>query len=172
MELEDALFDKLYLENSERLYKVAYALTGSAELAKDLVNDAFFTLLRKWDSLYAHPNLPAWLMVTVKNLAFDEMRSGRSRYGNIMNEDYRIPRSNSDKKTDPQIQRLRELSTEELLDKFAELLDDMTEDTYSTEQLDQYLAVLEGRGALPHTFDAEDALAEFGDKHGRLFAKD
>lgn len=86
-----------------------------------------------------------------------------------MREDYKIPEN--DKKTGPQIQRLRELSTDELLDAFADLLNDMTEDNYSAEALDLYLSALEERGAVPRAFDTENSLTEFEEKHKRLFAE-
>lgn len=91
MEMDKTLFDKLYRDNADRMYKIANAIIGNAEQSKDLVNDAFLNLLIKWDSLYTHPNLPAWLTVTVKNLAFDELKTGRRRYEMIVDDMSAIP---------------------------------------------------------------------------------
>lgn len=37
----------------------------SRELAEELVEDAFVLLLRKYDQLTGHPNLPGWLWKTL-----------------------------------------------------------------------------------------------------------
>lgn len=56
----------LYENNAEKLYKIAfYRLGGNAELAQDIVQDTFLTLIAKADKVFGYDCPEAWLMQTL-----------------------------------------------------------------------------------------------------------
>lgn len=65
---------KSYKACYPRMYRVAYRLTGSTEMAEDLIQDAFLLALFQRDKVASHPKPEAWLMVTLVNLAKNERR--------------------------------------------------------------------------------------------------
>lgn len=79
MQGADEWFDKLYLENSSRMVKLAAYLLRDQRTAEELVDEAFLILLSKRRELEHHPNLPGWLCQTLKNLISDELKSARHR---------------------------------------------------------------------------------------------
>lgn len=74
----DAWFDPIYEANYSRLMRVAYYILWDDDLAEDIVQNAFSALLIKREDLRNHPNIPGWLVKTVRNMA-DNERS-RARY--------------------------------------------------------------------------------------------
>lgn len=98
---ENEWFDRLYLENSPRMVKQAAYLLKDQQVAEELVNETFLILLYKRSQLERHPNLPAWLNLTLKHLVIDELKSARHRLELPLNRDaevsaedvYRIPLS-------------------------------------------------------------------------------
>jgi len=70
----DKWFDTIYLENYEKLFKLAFRLLGDWELAQDIVQMAFLILLTKYDQMQRHSNISGWLVVTVKNLIHTEQQ--------------------------------------------------------------------------------------------------
>ena len=83
----DKWFDKLYIENSPRMVKMATYLLKNQQVAEDLVNEAFLILLYKKNQLINHPNLAGWLTQTLKNLIADELKSAKHRLELPLNED-------------------------------------------------------------------------------------
>jgi RNA polymerase sigma-70 factor (ECF subfamily) len=83
----DKWFDKLYIENSPRMVKMATYLLGNQQIAEELVNEAFLILLYKKSQLVNHPNLAGWLSQTLKNLISDELKSAKHRLELPLNED-------------------------------------------------------------------------------------
>lgn len=67
-------FSGLYTACYPKMYRMAYRLTGSAETAEELVQDAFMLALFRRDVVASHPKPEAWLMVTLVNLAKNERR--------------------------------------------------------------------------------------------------
>lgn len=67
-------FSGLYTACYSKMYRVAYRLTGSAETAEELVQDAFMLALFRRDTVASHPKPEAWLMVTLVNLVKNERR--------------------------------------------------------------------------------------------------
>lgn len=83
----DKWFDKLYIENSSRMMKMATYMLRNQHIAEELVNEAFLILLYKRNQLVSHPNLPGWLSQTLKNLIADELKSAKHRLELPLNED-------------------------------------------------------------------------------------
>lgn len=64
----------LYDSNYDRLYHIAFRLTGCEDVSEELVHDAFVLALSHSEILMAHPHPEAWLSLTVKNLCKNENR--------------------------------------------------------------------------------------------------
>lgn len=64
----------LYDQNYQKLYRVAYRLTGNTETAKELTQDTFLWALLHKEELTIHPKPEAWLMRTLTNLVKNENR--------------------------------------------------------------------------------------------------
>ena len=64
-----------------RLRAIRYAnfFTGSPELAKDIVSDAFSTAWKNWHRRPLDELLEGWIIVIVKNQALNTLRSERAR---------------------------------------------------------------------------------------------
>lgn len=73
----DSFLTRLYETQYEKMFQVAYRMTGSVETAHDLVQDAFLLALFQRDELSQHPSLEGWLMITMRNFALNERRKGR-----------------------------------------------------------------------------------------------
>ncbi|MFH2203214.1 MAG: sigma-70 family RNA polymerase sigma factor [Elusimicrobiota bacterium] len=69
-------FDKFVEEYGERAFQFSYRLTGNIEDAKDLVQEAFFRVLRSWDRYDASRALDSWFFTILRNVFLD----GRKRY--------------------------------------------------------------------------------------------
>ena len=67
-------FSAIYTEYYRQLVNTAFYMTDDRVLAEDLVQNVFLTLLIKYEELKNHSNLPAWLMVTLKNQIMNELR--------------------------------------------------------------------------------------------------
>jgi RNA polymerase sigma-70 factor (ECF subfamily) len=108
----DKWFDKLYIENSPRMVKMATYLLGNQQIAEELVNEAFLILLYKKSQLVNHPNLAGWLTQTLKNLIADELKSAKHRLELPLNEDIDDPK---EERYEPSLSELlpRDLSLKE-----------------------------------------------------------
>lgn len=92
-------FDTLYLENYDRMLTVAAKLLGSREVAEDVVQSTFLTLLDKQKQVRKHPNPTAWLYVTLRNTIGNEMQREKYRRSlpldsvpePFVNDEYRLP---------------------------------------------------------------------------------
>lgn len=76
----DVWFDQLYREHSARLIKLAFYSLKDRQLAEDVVEETFLTLLYKRRELMSHPNTSGWLAVTLKNIIDDELKSARRKH--------------------------------------------------------------------------------------------
>lgn len=74
MEAFDAFLKTLYEAQYEKMFKLAYRMVGSVELAQDLVQEVFLIAMFHQDELSVHPLPEGWLMITLKNLALNERR--------------------------------------------------------------------------------------------------
>ena len=70
----DSFISQLFEQQNKRLTRIAYRLTGSMELAKDLVQDTFLLFLIQYEDLVAHPCINGWLSKALRNLIQNENR--------------------------------------------------------------------------------------------------
>ena len=68
-----ALFEYEY----PTLIRLAYRLTGSRELARDLLQDTFLLAMVHYEELVVHLSPGGWLNLTLHNLARNERRRGK-----------------------------------------------------------------------------------------------
>jgi RNA polymerase sigma-70 factor (ECF subfamily) len=76
-----AEFDALYQRHSREVWSVAYARWLDADLALDVVQEAFLRLWRCWTEGEQIANPKAWLMRVARNLAEDTAKSAFRRAG-------------------------------------------------------------------------------------------
>jgi RNA polymerase sigma-70 factor (ECF subfamily) len=60
-------FEELFLDQHDRLYRALYFITGSAEDAEELMQDAFLKLWERWDSIASIDDPTAWLFRVALN---------------------------------------------------------------------------------------------------------
>ena len=70
----DSFISQLFEQQHKRLTRTAYRLTGSMELAEDLVQDTFLFAFIRYKDLTDHPCINGWLSKTLKNLVLNENR--------------------------------------------------------------------------------------------------
>lgn len=58
-------FDRLYLENKEKVFDLAWRLTGDEEAAEDIRAKTFLTFHKKFKDILGHPSPAGWLRKTV-----------------------------------------------------------------------------------------------------------
>ena len=68
-------FKKLFLPCHSKLYSIAYRLTGNANDAEDIVQEAYLKLWNKRNELKDIKNPESFSVVLLKNLCFDYLRS-------------------------------------------------------------------------------------------------
>jgi RNA polymerase sigma-70 factor (sigma-E family) len=68
---------KLYGEHSASAFRLAYLLTGDADLAEDLVQDAFVRLIGRFADLRGPESFDAYLRRTIVNLSYGLFRRRR-----------------------------------------------------------------------------------------------
>lgn len=135
MKSADEWFDKLYIENSPRMVKLAAYLLRNRQVAEELVDESFLILLRKKQNLKDHPNLPGWLSQTLKNLINDELKSARHRLELPMEPEMDIPISNA------YVLPLSETLPKELKPNESEILILYYEKQLSYEQISAHLGI-------------------------------
>ena len=78
-----AAFEVIVAHYEARLIRYAARITGSADAAQDVVQDAFIRLFRRWkDALEPSPQLSSWLFRVTHNRAVDAVRK-RSRWSDV-----------------------------------------------------------------------------------------
>lgn len=75
----DTFILDLFHREYEALCRLAYRLTGSAELAQDLTQDTFLLALSHAGELADHPSPGGWLTLTLYNLVLNERRRTQRR---------------------------------------------------------------------------------------------
>lgn len=75
----EAAFDALFLAHYEAVFRQAYRVTGNAEEAEDLAQEAFLRLHGQQFGPGREHNERAWLLKVVTNLAYNALRSNRRR---------------------------------------------------------------------------------------------
>lgn len=67
-------FESLVGEYGEKTFRLAYSLTGSAEEARELVQEAFCRAFEHWDSYDRSQNVRNWLYTILRHLFLDRVR--------------------------------------------------------------------------------------------------
>lgn len=70
-------FCRIYGTYYKNLMDTAYFALKDVQLAEDLVQDVFMTLLLRYQALQQHPNIAGWLVVTLSNKIGSEMQKHR-----------------------------------------------------------------------------------------------
>lgn len=81
-----ATIESIVSQYGNRVYQLAYHLTGSAADAEDVLQEVFFKLFRNWMHLSTRTNLAAWITRVVTNAAIDLLRSRKCRGHNVGDE--------------------------------------------------------------------------------------
>ena len=72
-------FRTLVLENSERVFRLAYRLVGETAAAEDVVQDTFVKVHQKISSFDQRASFSTWLHRVAVNTALDQLRKARTR---------------------------------------------------------------------------------------------
>lgn len=67
-------FDSIYLRYRGNLLRIAKGLLHPPELAEDIIQKTFLTMLTKYDDLKNYENIYGWLIRTLKNQIMTEMQ--------------------------------------------------------------------------------------------------
>lgn len=89
--MDASQFKRCFLPCHERMYRMAWRLTGNAQAAEDLVQEAFLKLWLKRDALQITGSAEAFCVTTVKNLFYDQLRKRRPQTTNHTPEELQIP---------------------------------------------------------------------------------
>lgn len=68
------MIEKFIEEFADRAYQFAFRLCGSAEEAKELVQEAFYRVIRKWDQYDESQPLESWFLAILRNVYYDGLR--------------------------------------------------------------------------------------------------
>lgn len=71
-------FEALYLKYRDRVYSIAYRVTGSSTDAMDVVQESFSLLFRKLESFRSDSLFSTWLFRLVVNCSIDHRRRERA----------------------------------------------------------------------------------------------
>ena len=71
--------ERLLSTYGERAYRLASRITGNGEDAQEVVQDAFWTVIRKIDTFRGESAFGSWLYRIVANAAYQKLRSRQSR---------------------------------------------------------------------------------------------
>ena len=83
-------FEQVVEEYNPMLLAYAARLMGNATAAEDLVQDVFIRLARKWTgAMEPSPAMTLWLRTTLRNLAFDRLRT-QQRESSVRNRAARL----------------------------------------------------------------------------------
>lgn len=72
-------FRTLVLENSERVFRLAYRLVGETAAAEDVVQDTFVKVHQKIGSFDQRASFSTWLHRVAVNTALDQLRKAKTR---------------------------------------------------------------------------------------------
>lgn len=67
-------FDSIYLQYQKKLLVLAIRMVGDSQLAEDMVQSVFLTILTNHERLNNHPNIWGWLVITLRNQIMTEMQ--------------------------------------------------------------------------------------------------
>ena len=73
--MEAAEFKKIFLPFRNRIYRIAFALTGNKEDAEDMVQETYLRIWRARDNLNGVGNFESFSVTVVKNLCLNLLRT-------------------------------------------------------------------------------------------------
>ena len=80
---EPTAAERLVSRYGERAYRLAIGITGNGHDAEEVVQDAFWTVVRKIDGFRGESMFGSWLYRIVANAAYQKLRGRRSRRDDI-----------------------------------------------------------------------------------------
>src|SRR6059036_3918107 len=90
LDLLDALWRReplaaecLVTRYGERAYRLARGITGNGQDAEEVVQDAFWTVVRQIDTFRGESAFGSWLYRIVANAAYQKLRARRRRRGEV-----------------------------------------------------------------------------------------
>lgn len=110
-----ATIEALVAQYGNRVYQLAYRLTGSRTDAEDVLQEVFFKLFRNWALLSTRTNLAAWITRVVTNASIDLLRSRKCRGRSVGEEPLGIVPARSERPG-------QRMETEETREKIEEAL--------------------------------------------------
>jgi len=84
---EPAAAERLVATYGDRAYRLASGIAGSARDAEEVVQDAFWTVVRKIDTFRGESAFGSWFYRIVANAAYQKVRGGQSRRGDLSLDD-------------------------------------------------------------------------------------
>src|SRR5437879_9154400 len=75
--------ERLVVAYGERAYRLATRITGNPQDAEEVVQDAFWTVVRKIDTFRCESAFGSWLYRIVANAAYQKLRGRRGRRSDI-----------------------------------------------------------------------------------------
>ncbi len=100
--------ERIFQQNSSRVFGTAYRVTGSAQDAEDCLQTVFLRLLRREGSVDLSPSPASYLHRAAVNAALDLMRA-RSRSRSIPLDDLEVPPADGEHAGPEQEQNDREM---------------------------------------------------------------
>src|SRR2546426_8968289 len=76
---EPTAAERLVTTYGDRAYRLATSITGNGQDAEEVVQDAFWTVVRKIDSFRGESAFGSWLYRIVANAAYQKLRRSRRR---------------------------------------------------------------------------------------------
>src|SRR6266849_7313754 len=83
---EPVAAELLVASYGDRAYRLAAGIVGSAQDAEEVVQDAFWTVVRKIDSFRGESAFGSWFYRIVANAAYQKIRGRRRREGEISSD--------------------------------------------------------------------------------------
>src|SRR2546427_6312935 len=87
---EPTAAERLVTTYGDRAYRLATSITGNGQDAEEVVQDAFWTVIRKIDGFRGESAFGSWLYRTVANAAYQKLRGRQSR-GRALSLDEALP---------------------------------------------------------------------------------
>ncbi len=79
--MEEARFELFYRRNAGSLWSYLFRMTGDSAAADDLLQKAFFRLIRSNPALASEEHMRRWMFRTATNLALDHFRETKRNTG-------------------------------------------------------------------------------------------
>ena len=84
---EPTAVERLVAAYGDRAYRLASGITGNAQDAEEVVQDVFWTVVRKIDTFRGESSFGSWFYRIVANAAYRKLRGGQSRRGDLSLDD-------------------------------------------------------------------------------------